>query len=484
MEKEVLVVQRDRETVIVVLEDGKPAEIHWEPESDAGVVGNVYAGVVADVLPGMQAAFVRIGLEKNGYLAEDDMEPGPGRIGDRLRPGQDLLVQVFKAPLGDKGARLTTRISLPGRYLVLRPGSGEIRVSGRIRSPEERERLERLVGDCAAPGDGLVVRTAAAGAGRAEIRADCQELSSVWDGIRDAYERERGKPALLRGEIGFVESVFRDAIRGTPCRVLTVGPSVRERIRKWLPLGLQIRELSDQEAAPYDLEGIIRRALRRRVWLPGGGYLVIDQAEALCVIDVNSGKYTGRGGLGETALAINRLAARETARQIRLRNVGGAILVDFIDMQSDGDRARILREMEEMVREDPVRVQVHGFTRLGLLEMTRRRSKRSLSGVAERTCPVCGGKGTVLEDRRLLSFLAARLRQSAGERGPGACTVRVHPLLAHRLRTTLAGALEEMARPLGLSVRVEEDPEQAADGLRVERPGGTPAGPESGAAEV
>lgn len=404
MKREIVVDVRAGQTRVALLEEGVLVELYLEEGPGDRLVGNIYRGRVKNVLPGMQAAFVDIGLARNAFLhAGDLLPPGtpflPG-ISDLLKPGQEIVVQVVKEPMGTKGARVTTRITLPGRYLVLMPTVNYIGISRRIEEEEERERLRELALRCRPPGMGLIVRTAARGAAEEDLFREVEVLCALWEKICRRAE-EHPVPGLIHRDLELVQRTLRDVFTGDVHRLVVNSRAAYEAIMDWLELvapalryRVFLREGEDLFWF-YGLEPEIRRALARRVWLACGGYLVFDQTEALTVIDVNTGKYVGGASLEETVLKTNLEAAREIARQLRLRNIGGIIIIDFIDMSREDHRRQVLKVLEEELARDRTRTQVLGITQLGLVEMTRKKTRPSLAELLLRTCPCCEGQGRV-----------------------------------------------------------------------------------------
>ncbi|KYH31818.1 Rne/Rng family ribonuclease [Neomoorella mulderi] len=449
MNKEILIQVDAEETAVAVLEDGRLMEIYLERAAKARLVGNIYKGRVANVLPGMQAAFVDIGLEKNAFLFVDDttgLEALEGeipprsrrRISDVVREGQEILVQVVKEPQGSKGARVTTQITLPGRYLVLMPTVNYIGISRRIGSEEERERLKTLARAVKPRRMGLIVRTAAAGAGLEELREDSRALSRTWKRIREMARRSKA-PRLLHHDVELSLRILRDLYtedvsrllvnsRDTYNRVIEIlaerAPDLRRRV--------VLRDGADLFAL-YGVQNQVEEALKRKVWLKCGGYLVIDQMEALTAIDVNTGKYVGRHNLADTVLTTNLEAAVEVARQLRLRNIGGIIVVDFIDMENPAHQEQVIKVLQRELARDKTKTQILGFTRLGLLEMTRKKDQLELGNVLQQDCPYCHGTGKVLSEETVALQARKKVLQLAGGSRARALLVEANPAVASLL---------------------------------------------------
>jgi ribonuclease E len=396
-------------TQIAVVEKGAMVEHYVTRARDRSLVGNVYLGRVQNVLPGMEAAFVDIGEARNGVLyarevgiAGEEGDELP-RIETVLRSGQPILVQVTKDPMRSKGARLTAMVSIAGRHLVLVPRSHSIGVSHRL-SDSERSRLREVAGDLRPNGHGLIVRTAAQGAGRADLQRDLQLLLATWREIEDNAARVTA-PATLYQEPVLEMRVIRDLFNRDVARCVVDDPSLEERLRAYIRAttpDLDHRlELYRGELPIFEEHRVleqIRKSLDRRVWLPSGGHIVIDRTEALTVIDVNTGKFVGRSSLEETVFRTNKEAALEIARQLRLRDIGGIIVIDYIDMDDAGNREELLRAFKAALEEDRSRTQVFDMSQLGLVQMTRKNVSTGIVEAFSDACPTCEGRGILIHD--------------------------------------------------------------------------------------
>jgi ribonuclease G len=444
--KEILIQVDADETAVAVLEDSRLMEIYLERPARERLAGNIYKARVANVLPGMQAAFVDIGLEKNAFLFVDDtsgLEALEGetpprsrrRISDVVREGQEILVQVIKEPQGSKGARVTTQISLPGRYVVLMPNVNYIGISRRISDEEERERLKTLARVAKPRRMGLIVRTVAAGATEEELREDTRVLTQTWKKIRDQARRHRA-PQLIHRDVELSLRILRDIYTEDVTRLLVNSRATYTRVFEIMSgrvADLQQRVVLREGIDLFDLYGVqnqVEQALKRKVWLKRGGYLIIDQMEALTAIDVNTGKYVGRHNLAETVLTTNLEAAVEVARQLRLRNIGGIIIVDFIDMENPAHRERVIKALEKELVRDKVKTQILGFTRLGLLEMTRKKEQLELGSVLQQDCPYCHGTGKVLSEETVAFQARKEVLQLARSSQALALLVEANPGVA------------------------------------------------------
>ena len=411
---EILINCSPRETRVGVLVDGVLEDLHIERTCSRGLVGNVYMGKVIRVLPGMQSAFVDVGLERTGFLHVLDIEQARQENGD-IRPiekiltdGQRLLVQVAKDPIGTKGARLTTTISLAGRKLVYLPRDSHIGVSQRIEDEALRERLREQVVRLRHPDEkgGYIVRTRAEeGAEDAELLEDMQYLGRLWSEISQRAQHSAA-PKLLYDDLTLAKRVLRDMVQGTTKRILVDSRETYADLKafseRFAPGALDRLELYQGERPlfeVYSVEEEIQKALGRRVDLKSGGYLVVDQTEAMTTIDVNTGGFVGKRDFSQTVFKTNLEAAQTIARQLRLRNLGGIIIIDFIDMSSALHRDAVLAELRRAVAPDRTKLTVSEFTELGLVEMTRKRTRESLAHVLCEPCPVCGGRGEIRTSR-------------------------------------------------------------------------------------
>jgi ribonuclease G len=411
--EDILINITPQETRVAILGAGVVQELLIERSVSRGLVGNIYMGRVARVLPGMQSAFVEIGLERAAFLHVADIwGKEAGRpIEQLLTEGQAVMVQVVKDPIGTKGARLSTQISIAGRLLVYLPAlsgnaDAHIGISQRIEGENGRQALRERLKELLPAGDrgGYIIRTLAEAAAEGELRADLHYLRHLWSVIEERAREGEGRsaPRLLYQDLSLAQRVLRDMVGADTARVLV---DSRENFQKlaafaerYMP---EVRSRLEHYAGErplfelYNVEAEIERALSRRVELKSGGYLIIDQTEALTTIDVNTGGYVGSRNFDDTIFKTNLEAAQSIARQLRLRNLGGIIVVDFIDMENLEHRASVLEELKRALGRDRTRMTVNGFTTLGLVEMTRKRTRESLAHVLCEPCPTCGGRGEV-----------------------------------------------------------------------------------------
>ncbi|MDX2400038.1 Rne/Rng family ribonuclease [Microbacterium algeriense] len=409
VDRKMVVRSKNGRTQIGVLEDGVLVEHYVARNQDASLIGNVYLGRVQNVLPSMEAAFVDIGRGRNAVLYSgevdwDGVETGnqPRRIELALKPGDRVLVQVTKDPVGHKGARLTSQISLPGRYLVYVPGGSMNGISRKL-PDNERARLKRILKEVLPESSGVIVRTAAEGATEDQLTRDVQRLTSQWEHIQKQVENQQA-PALLHAEPDLLVKIVRDVFNEDFTKMLIQGEDAQQTIRAYLesvaPDLLERVEAYEDETDPFDAFRIteqIEKALDRKVWLPSGGSLVIDRTEAMTVVDVNTGKFVGSGGnLEETVTKNNLEAAEEIVRQLRLRDIGGIIVVDFIDMVLESNRDLVLRRLIECLSRDRTKHQVAEVTSLGLVQMTRKKLGLGLLETFSEACEVCAGRGVIV----------------------------------------------------------------------------------------
>ncbi len=450
MRKEIVVNADDLESRVAILEDGQLAELTVEREPR--MVGSIYKARVVSVLPGMDAAFADIGLPKNVFLCADDVgfvnrdgitaapAPRSASISERLKENQEVVVQIVRAPVAGKGARATTRLALPGRYLVVMLAeSSHVGVSRRIEDRKERDRLRKIGERLRPKGASIIIRTEAEGRGKQDLAADMKVLLDLRDRIMKKAASARA-PALLHQDLTLTYQVIRDAFTDDVQTLVIdsksvydsavelvklIAPRLRRRIKRYrgkLPIFHK-----------YDIEGEIDRLLRRRVWLQAGSHISIDQAEAFTAIDVNTGRYTGSTGLADTILRTNLEAADEIARQLRLRDVGGIIVIDFIDMDRSRHRQRVMKAFEEALKRDRQKTKILHLSPLGLIEMTRKRRGESLIGLLTETCPFCAGLGRMRRPLTVALKIERELCRLAADDKLKAVLVRATPSVAGAL---------------------------------------------------
>jgi ribonuclease G len=525
--REIIVATTGREVRVAMMEQGRLAELHVDRGDERGFVGNVYLGRVVRVLPGMQAAFVDIGLERAAFLYVGDIYPdllhmhqddghdaaaalredeswsatgelakladggpddkhadrggddkeeraerpdpkprahakaGQPLIQDLLKEGQEIVVQVAKDPIGTKGARLTTHIALPGRYLVFMPTVEHVGISRRIEKDKERRRLREFVEKHRKKGMGYIVRTVCEGQPTDALRADIVFLERTWHRIQDVCKGKKA-PALLHSEYGLVLRGVRDTFDESVERMVIddkrTFDDVRSFMDDFLPSAKERVHLYRGVEPIFDTYGVeteIGRSMGRKVWLKSGGYLVIDQTEALMAIDVNSGKYVGSSSLEDTTLKINLEAVEEVVAQLRLRNIGGLIIIDFIDMDREQNRDKVYRALEDALRNDRARTNVLRISELGLVEMTRKRVQEGLDRYLRESCPTCEGRGHIRSRDTVVYEIFREVRREAGRSG-GNLTLFVNtsPAVADALYSERFADLEQIEAQIGRRIVV------------------------------
>lgn len=435
MTEDILINVSPFETRVAIISQGALQELQLERAAHRGYVGNVYLGKVARVLPGMQSAFISIGLERAAFLHIADIRENrieraaglpPTPIEKLLFEGQNIKVQVIKDPIGTKGARLSTQLSIAGRMLVYLPYDPHIGISQRIEDEAERNRLRELVQSLTPPDEtgGYIVRTQAEYATEAELAADIQYLSKLWNSVLQKA-RTSSAPTLLHEDLTLAQRVLRDVVNSNTNSILVDSRATLSQLKEWAEE--YTPQVADRlahytgERPLFDLYNVddeINRALSRRVDLKSGGYLIIDQTEALTTIDVNTGGFVGGRNFDDTIFKTNLEAAHAIARQLRLRNLGGIIILDFIDMENPEHREAVLAELKKALARDRTRVTVNGFTQLGLVEMTRKRTRESLAQLLTEPCPVCQARGSVKTARSVCYEILRELLREAHQFNP------------------------------------------------------------------
>lgn len=477
------------ETRVALVEAGQLREIYIERKRERGIVGNVYKGKVQRVLPGMQAAFVDIGVgksaflyvgevrteqedDKPAFLEEDDderdvdlpREPSSrraARIEELLKEGQDVVIQVTKDPIGTKGARSTTYISIPGRLLVFMPTVNHLGISRRIASEKERKRLREVLEKLRPEGGGLIVRTVAEGASEEDLRQDLEFLVKRWKETLRKAERAKA-PSLLYVDLDLLLRMVRDLMTDKLDRLIIDSEAEYARVLKFVREVMPSYESklerytgNDPIFDGYGIEMEIDRALDRKVWLKSGGYLIFDQAEAATIVDVNTGKFVGSKDLEETITKTNLEAAGEVAEQLRLRNIGGIIIVDFIDMEKESNRRKVTQGFEACLAEDKSRTSVTGISSLGLVEMTRKRTRESLGRILTEPCAHCGGKGYHKSSATVAAEILRQLKREGDGIPEETIVVTAHPQVAQQLNGEDRFWIEALEKRLGKKIQVK-----------------------------
>lgn len=475
MSEEILINFTPQETRVAIMQQGVVQELHIERTASRGLVGNVYLGRIVRILPGMQSAFVDVGLERTAFLHVADIwqprESTAERQGDRpieriLAEGQSIVVQVIKDPIGTKGARLSTQISIAGRMLVHLPQERHIGISQRIEDENEREmlreKMNRLV-PADEPG-GFIVRTMAESASDEEFATDISYLRKIWADIREK-SRISAPPSLLYQELSLGQRVLRDFVNPETSRIVI---DSRENFQKlvgfaaeYTPAVKPMLEHYTGQRPLFDLHGVeeeIQKALARRVDLKSGGYLIIDQTEAMTTIDVNTGGFVGVRNFDDTIFKTNLEAAVTIARQLRLRNLGGIIIVDFIDMENAEHKKAVLEEFNKALASDHTRLTVNGFTQLGLVEMTRKRTRESLAHVLCEPCPTCGGRGEVKTARTVAYEILRELLREARQFNAREYRILAGPAVVDLFLDEESQSLAMLSDFIGKSVSLQSEP--------------------------
>ena len=460
MTRELVINTTSHETRVALLEGGHIAELYIERQREMGIVSNIYKGRVIRVLPGMQAAFVDIGLEKAAFLyvadvfdemnevaryvdgdssgtdQAEEVEQPLTPIEDLLKEGQEILVQISKEPISTKGARITSHISLPGRHLVYMPTVDHVGISRRIDDEEERERLRMLVETMKPEGSGFIVRTVSEGKSEADLKADMEFLVELWKDISSGVD-ERKAPALIHSDLDVTSKVLRDILTEDVRRIIVDTQDDYNKIvrfiRTFMPKLNYCIELYDGDEPIFDSFGLeveISRALGKKVWLKSGGSIIIEQTEALTAIDVNTGRYVGKHNLEDTILKTNLEALKEIAFQLRLRNIGGLIIVDFIDMEKEPHREKVHATFEEALKNDKNKTNILKISELGLVEMTRKRVRESIGRTLCEPCSYCEGKGYVKGHLTVIYEILRELQRELKDLPAGRITLLAHPAIA------------------------------------------------------
>lgn len=505
MEKEILISDDDYETRCAILEKGILNEIRIERKAVKPVLGNLYKGKVENVLPGMQVAFVDIGLERHAFLHISDLKYNNGSengkaddelptldvqtttpkkqrggrgfpflITDLISKNQELLVQVGKEPIGSKGARVTSNITLPGRYVVYLPNSSTIGVSRRIESATERDRLRDMAQSLKADVEGgFIIRTAAEGLSEDEFAAEIRYLINQWKQSRERAKRKTA-PSLVSRDVSFTNQIVRDmftkevkhllidsqsSYKETIDYVTSVMPSLKDRI------SLYNEDTTLFEA--YGIEKELKKALSEKIWLKCGGHIIIQQTEAMVSIDVNTGRFVGQSDPDDTILSANLEAVEEVVRQLQLRDLGGIIVVDFIDMDEPSHRKQVFKLLQEALRKDKARTNILHFSDLGLVEMTRQRTRPSLSTLLTEQCPYCEGHGTVLSIETVVIGLFRAIKVAYHQTRHSKLRIIANDHIISHLNAQMSSKCRELKRSLKLELTLEADADLHLEDYRI-----------------
>ena len=461
MKKEILANVLPEETRIAVLEDGRLAEFLIErPQLGmAKLVGNIYKGRVENVLPGISSAFVNTGFEKNAYLYVTDVvsDSKDRRIEEMIKRGENIMVQVAKEAIGTKGMKVTMDISLPGRYLIYMPKGEHVGVSKHIEEPAERDRLKRAIDDIH-PTGGVIVRTEAEGAEEGELKHEMKYLMRLWDGVKKKFESAQ-PGALIHRELGLTFQVARDLLTEEAEVFLLDEPGEFKDVKGFVDMlapelseRVQLFEGKTPLLQAFGVDKQLANVRQARVNLPSGGYLIIQEAESLCAIDVNTGKFVGSRSQEETVTATNVEAANEVAKQLRLRNIGGIIVIDFIDMRRRRNQEKVVQTLQEATRDDRARIKILPITRLGLVEMTRERRRESLLQLLTEPCPSCDASGRILSHESMYLRIQKEVLDLTRGRPEGKLHVTTRPELAQFLRDHKDRMEKIISRPMEILI--------------------------------
>jgi len=472
--KEIIIDVGSGQTRVALLENKGLAEIYIERQRNERITGNIYKGRVENVLPGMQAAFIDIGLDKNAFLYVKDALPNAYfeeddeyadskhykdyQIDELLKTGQEIMVQIMKEPINTKGARVTTHITLPGRFVVLMPTVEYIGISRRIESDSERERLRKSAEELKPKGMGLIVRTAAEGCTAEDISNDINFLLKLWDNIKQK-QKNGVTPRIVHKDINIVYRTVRDMFTKDIERLVINSKEHYEKARELAAMiSPHLKNKVEYYNKSYDIfefyqvELQLGKIISRKVWLKCGGYIVIDQTEALTSIDVNTGKFVGTVDLRDTVLKTNIEAAKEIAKQLRLRDIGGIIIIDFIDMPDTGHEAVVLEVLKNALKKDRTRTNVLGMTQLGLVEMTRKKVRQCIENIILAPCPYCKGEGKILSSETIVKKIEKEVNSLFFNMGVMAVYLEIHPdseeLINYYLEEDITGLGKNYKKPV------------------------------------
>jgi ribonuclease G len=499
MQKDIIINVSEYETRLAIVEDLKLVELLLERPESERMVGDIYKAVVKTVLPGMQAAFLDIGLEKSAFLhfsdigyskaqlemlCEDDADfmeerrskkakQPPKTIQDVLKEGQEILVQITKEPIGTKGPRVTTDLSLPGRYVVLVPAEDHVGVSRKITDWGEKRRLKKLTYEIKPEGFGCIIRTVAEGKDKNQIKADIKSLYKFWRGIKKLSDKKRA-PALVHKNIGLISSIMRDVLTSEVNSVVIDSKreyknilSYLKTVAKSLRSVVKLYEGKVPIFDAYNIEPEIEKMLDRKVWVKKGAYFVIDQTEAMVTIDVNTGRYVGKTTQESTVLKTNMDAAKEIARQIRLRDIGGLIIVDFIDMEFAENRRKVFEEFKTAFRHDRSRNSILPISEFGLVEMTRERIRPSILHTLSDICPCCDGIGRLISKETMAMKIERWFKRAKVGAKCKNYRLLVHPDMAQVFGEGKANRMRKQSKELGLNIDVVKDEDLPRDQFKV-----------------
>jgi ribonuclease G len=491
MASELIINVTFNETRIAFLENGILVEFFIEKKNDNSMVGNIYKGKVVRIVPGMDAAFIDIGLEKSAFLyvgdiildrmmyEEYDDSDFPVHLNERiegvLEEGQELIVQVSREPIGQKGTRVTSKITLPGRLLVLMPGTEHIGVSRRIEQEDERKKLATMLKEEICPkGYGLIARTASEGKAKEELGADLNFLKRIWESIQERAKTSRA-PSILHQDLGIIFRVIRDLHSHNLKKIIVDDAFVFERVgdflKDYLPEeGCEVVYFDEKDPIfeVFGIEVEIAKLLQKKIWLKSGGYIVLDYTEALTVIDVNTGRYLGRKDLEDTILRTNLEAVKEIAYQIRLRNIGGIIIVDFIDMERKESRETVFQALMDALKKDRIKTFAYPISELGLVQITRKRTRHNIVNLLTEVCPTCEGSGYIKSRYTVCYEVLRELRSYCKKEGGKRINVYLSPEVASLLYEEEKSSIEYIENTWSTKVNIIANPEFSVDIFQLE----------------
>ncbi|AZO94318.1 Rne/Rng family ribonuclease [Halocella sp. SP3-1] len=477
MSRQIIINSGIREKRAGILVNNRLEDVFFEQDTYEQIAGNIYSGIVRDVLPGMQAAFVDIGSDRNAFLHISDLFPilntdqlerwKNNKLGIQhvLQPGQELLIQVIKEAIGSKGPKVTCKITIPGRYFVLLPYENRVNISRKINEPEERQRLSKLTDKLLGDKYGVIIRTNAAGKGYDELKMDLDYLTHTWDEVQNENSKKNA-PSLIYQHVGLIQQIIRDHLSDDIDKLVIDNHDDYQKIVRMLNKispHLSKKIVYYQRKNPiftvYGIEKELSRVLNRRVWLDSGGYIIIDKTEALVAIDVNTGKYTGKKNLQDTVFKTNLEAAKEIARQLRLRDIGGIIIIDFIDMTIREHQERVLAVLSKELARDKTKTALLGLTQLGLVEMTRKKVREGYGELIQKECPYCQGTGMVVSEGTMSLRVIREINELAVNEDFSALYLEMHPRVAAVLIGTGGEKLAELEEKFALDIYVSGNDE-------------------------
>lgn len=477
MGRQIIINSGIREKRAAVLEEGQIEDVFLEQDIYDQIAGNIYRGKVRDVLPGMQAAFVDIGIDRNAFLHINDLYPlldeerielwknNKLSVQEILKPGQEIMVQVIKESIGSKGPKATCKISLPGRYFVLMPFESRINISRKITDTQAREKLKSITTELLKNQFGVIIRTNSVGREKRELEKDLEYLIQIWKSVLKDYQGLKALSLVYR-HAGLIMQVVRDYISTDIEKVVIDDEkeydyivNLLERIAPNLKNRVYLYEREIPIFVNYNIERELTKVLNRKVWLNSGGYIIIDKTEALVSIDVNTGKYTGKKNLQETVFRTNLEAAKEIARQLRIRDIGGIIIIDFIDMELKEHQEKVLEVFERELNKDKTKTALLGLTKLGLVEMTRKKVREGFSELMQKECPYCHGSGMVISESSMALKIIRDLIELIARERFSAILLEVHPKVAAVLIGAGGDKLKELEEELNLDIYISGNDE-------------------------